>query len=174
MTKEQRVKHRDDVWVPIPIPKGKTAHEPKALTRSALIDAIVKEDVRFTAVLGGRTILEKKSLKDLQKDATNMNIEIMKVTTKRKKTSYVDEGKGMIQTMHERGFVDENRINEYLKIAKDKMNKEEIPEFSLLTMLKTQPEFANKVSQLEYVAKYLGARVIITTKYHAEYAGEGI
>ena len=54
------------------------------------------------------------------------------------------------------------------------MTKKEIPDFSLLTMLKTQPDFANEVSQLEYVAKSLGARVIITTKYHAEYAGDGI
>ena len=80
----------------------------------------------------------------------------------------------MIQILHERGFVDESRIKEYFKIAKDKETKEEIPEFSLLTILKNQPDFANKISQLEYVAKSLGARVIITTKYHVEYAGEGI
>ena len=41
-------------------------------------------------------------------------------------------------------------------------------------MLKSQPDFKNEVSQLEYVVKSIGARVIITTKYHAEYADEGI
>ena len=35
-------------------------------------------------------------------------------------------------------------------------------------------DFANEISQLEHVAKSPGARVIITTKYHAEYAGEGV
>ena len=174
MTKEERLKHRDDVWIPIPFPRGKTAHEPKPLTRAILIDAILKEDVRFAALLGGRSMLEKKSLKELQKDATNMGIEITKITTHRKKPSYVGEGKGMIQILHERGYVDENRINEYFKIAKDKVTKKENREYSLLTMLKNQPDFANEVSQLEYVATSLGARVIITTKYHAEYAGEGI
>ena len=59
-------------------------------------------------------------------------------------------------------------------IAKDKVTKMEIPELSLLTMLKSQPDFANKVSQLKFVAQSLGAGVIITTKYHAKYAGEGI
>ena len=59
-------------------------------------------------------------------------------------------------------------------IAKDKVTKMEIPEFLLLTMLKSQPDFANKVSQLKFVAQSLGAGVIITTKYHAKYAGKGI
>ncbi|KAL7523118.1 hypothetical protein ACHAXR_000032, partial [Thalassiosira sp. AJA248-18] len=35
-------------------------------------------------------------------------------------------------------------------------------------------DFQNEVSQLEHVARSLGSRVIITTKYHAEYAGEGV
>ena len=36
----------------------------------------------------------------------------------------------------------------------------------------TSPE--NETSQLEYVCAELGATAVITTKYHAEYAGEGI
>ena len=64
-------------------------------------------------------------------------------------------------------------MKEYNKIAKDKVIKREIPDFSL-TMLKSQPDFANEVSRLGYVARSVGARVIITTKYHAESAGEGI
>jgi hypothetical protein len=35
-------------------------------------------------------------------------------------------------------------------------------------------DFENEVSQLEYVGQSLGVMVLITTKYHAEYAGEGI
>ena len=53
------------------------------------------------------------------------------------------------------------------------MEKNLIPEFSLLHMVQSCLDFENEVSQLEYVAQCLGARVIITTKYHAEYAGEG-
>ena len=35
-------------------------------------------------------------------------------------------------------------------------------------------DFVNEISQLEYVVKSLGVRVIITTKYRAEYGDEGV
>ena len=35
-------------------------------------------------------------------------------------------------------------------------------------------DFENEVAQLDYVGQSLGVMLIITTKYHAEYAGEGI
>ena len=43
----------------------------------------------------------------------------------------------MIQEIWERGFVDVTKMNKYSKIAKDKVTKKEIPDFSLLTMLKS-------------------------------------
>ena len=49
-----------------------------------------------------------------------------------------------------------------------------VPELSLLHMMESCSDFASEVSQLEHVAESLGAKVIITTKYHAEYAGEGV
>jgi hypothetical protein len=47
-------------------------------------------------------------------------------------------------------------------------------EFSLPHIMETCVDFANEMSQLEYVCSDLGATAVITTKYHAEYAGEGI
>ena len=41
-------------------------------------------------------------------------------------------------------------------------------------IMASRANFANEVSQLEYIGKKVGCNVIITTKYHAEYAGEGI
>jgi len=41
-------------------------------------------------------------------------------------------------------------------------------------MLDSCVDFANKTTQLEYICKSLGAEALITMKYHAEYAGEGI
>ena len=35
-------------------------------------------------------------------------------------------------------------------------------------------DFANEMSQLEFVCKSVGGRAVITTKFHAEYAGEGV
>jgi hypothetical protein len=40
--------------------------------------------------------------------------------------------------------------------------------------LETCTDFANEKTQLEYMCGSLGVKVLITTKYHAEYAGEGI
>lgn len=41
-------------------------------------------------------------------------------------------------------------------------------------MITDCPDFLYKMSQLEYVCKYLGTKTIITTKYHSEFAGEGM
>jgi hypothetical protein len=41
-------------------------------------------------------------------------------------------------------------------------------------MLRQCFDFANALSQLEYVCSECGVEAIITTKYHAEYAGEGV
>ena len=90
------------------------------------------------------------------------------------KHNYVGTGTGMVQILWEGGFIGVTKMKKYKAITKDKVTKKEMRHFSLLTMLKLQQDFANEVSQLEYVAQSLGARVIITTKYHAEYAGEGI
>ena len=49
-----------------------------------------------------------------------------------------------------------------------------VKEFSLEMMLDSCVDFANETTQLEYMCKRLGAEALITTKYHAEYAGEGI
>ncbi len=49
-----------------------------------------------------------------------------------------------------------------------------VPEYSLSVMMGRCTDFANEKSQLEYVCESLGVEALITTKYHAEYAGEGI
>jgi hypothetical protein len=41
-------------------------------------------------------------------------------------------------------------------------------------MLETCTDFANEMTQLEFVCQSLGTEALITTKYHAEYAGEDI
>jgi len=49
-----------------------------------------------------------------------------------------------------------------------------IPELSLRHLIASCTDFQTEKSQLEYVCESLGAKALITTKYHAEYAGEGI
>ncbi len=49
-----------------------------------------------------------------------------------------------------------------------------VKKYSLAHMLGQCSDSANKLSQLEYVCSKCGVEAIITTKYHAEYTGEGI
>ena len=49
-----------------------------------------------------------------------------------------------------------------------------VKEFSLQYLLGQCADFQNEVSQLEFVCEQLGATALITPKYHAELAGEGI
>lgn len=75
--------------------------------------------------------------------------------------------------MWERGFVDESKLQCYkIKVLDD--SGEIVPQFSLEYMVQNCPDFLDEMSQLEYVCQQLGSTAVITTKYHAEYAGEGI
>ncbi len=49
-----------------------------------------------------------------------------------------------------------------------------IKDYSLWILMGSSTDFANERSQLEYVCQSLGVKALITTKYHAEYAGKGI
>ncbi len=49
-----------------------------------------------------------------------------------------------------------------------------IKDYSLSVLMGTCTDFANEKSQLEFVCQSLGVAALITTKYHAECAGEGI
>ena len=75
--------------------------------------------------------------------------------------------------MWERGFVDESKLQCHkIKVLDD--SGEIVPEFSLENMVKSCHDFLNEMSQLEYVCWQLSSTAAITTKYHAEFAGEGI
>jgi hypothetical protein len=82
-------------------------------------------------------------------------------------------GKGMLQILWERGWIDVNKLNEYKMMVEDDAGFV-VPEYSLSVMMGRCTDFANEKSQLEYVCESLGVEALITTKYHAEYAGEGI
>ena len=47
-----------------------------------------------------------------------------------------------------------------------------LPNFSLVHLMENYADFANEMSQLEFVCKSLGVRAAITTKFHADYACE--
>ena len=83
------------------------------------------------------------------------------------------KGKGLLQIAYERGWVDKSKYKNY-RVMKYDDTRTLIPELSLQHLLGECSDFQSERSQLEYVCESLGARVLITTKYHAAYAGEGI
>jgi hypothetical protein len=49
-----------------------------------------------------------------------------------------------------------------------------VPELSLVHMLEQFHDFLTEIYELEYFCRLLGTEGIVTTKYHFEFAGEGI
>jgi hypothetical protein len=123
--------------------------------------------------MGGRGLLEKKTLKELKKIAKKMNIEVEKVITHSKKSGWYDKGKRLVQTLYGHGQIDMESLADN-KIRTEDEDGNLVKDLSLLHMMERCTDFLNEVSQLEHIGESLGVRVVITTKYHAEYAGEGI
>ena len=115
----------------------------------------------------------KKHLPTLQSMAEKAGIEVEKTVKTKTITGWFGRGKGLEQILWERGMIDATRRKEYLKKKLDDRGKL-VKEFSLTYMMGSCPDFQNEVCQLAHIGNELGVRVIITTKYHAEYAGEGI
>ena len=121
-------------------------------------------------------VVSKMLVRDLRKKATLLGINTLKMVTHRLVAGWEGKGKGkgLLQILWERGWVNESLIRQY------KMRMEDdagvlIPEFSLAHMMESCTDFQNKILQLEFVCHELGCKVLITTrKYHAEYAGEDI
>jgi len=66
-----------------------------------------------------------------------------------------------------------SKWSEY-RVRKEDNDGQLIPHLSLHHMMECCDDFANEISQLEHIGQCLGVCVVITTKYHAEYAREGI
>jgi hypothetical protein len=49
-----------------------------------------------------------------------------------------------------------------------------IPEYPLTTLMEECMDFQHEMLQLEFICHGLGYTALITTKYHAEFSGEGI
>ena len=121
----------------------------------------------------GKVLLQKKKLSALKQLAKDLNVETSKFLTHRTQPGWVGKGKGLLQVLWERGWIDVSKLGDYRVKAVDE-DGNLIPERSLQHMMASCNDFENEVTQLEYVGQSCGVWVIITTKYHAEYAGEGV
>jgi hypothetical protein len=102
-----------------------------------------------------------------------LEINTKKHVTHKVKPGWEGKGKGMLQILYERGWICEEHLDRYKKKVVDDAGLI-VKEYSLGNLLEACTDFANEKTQLEYVCGCLGVKVVITTKYHAEYAGEGI
>jgi hypothetical protein len=97
--------------------------------------------------------------------------------------------KGMLHILWERGWINEERIEEYTMTGKKhhfevsdngkQQIKDEYKQFQLPDLLSNCEDFANELTELEHLAERLSTQqstvqVLMTTKYHCEIAGEGI
>jgi hypothetical protein len=142
----------------------------KEKTKKELVHNIMQTSV---GLLEGENKLSKLTARELRKIALGLDINTKKHVTHKVTPGWEGKGKGMLQILYERGWICEEQLHRYKKKVVDDAGLI-VKEYSLEHLLATCTDFANEQTQLEYVCSRLGVRVLITTKYHAEYAGEGI
>ncbi len=142
----------------------------KDKTKKELVEEMMNTPL---GIAEGCNALSKMLLRDLQKSAANLGIDTKRHVTHRTVSGLEGRGKGMLQVLWERGWINVNRLSEYKMMLQDDAGFI-IKDYSLSILMGSCTDFANKKSQLKYVCQSLGVEALITTKYHAKYAGEGI
>ncbi|KAI2509704.1 hypothetical protein MHU86_4686 [Fragilaria crotonensis] len=131
------------------------------------------------AELGPLNILNDRRqyrLLELQELARTNNIDV-KTNTTREKKGWQGQAKGLLQVLWERGWIDEGNLEKYtMDPATDADGEvlEGAEEWSLRVLMASCLDFAEEVTALQHVGNELGVSVIISPKFHAELAGEGI
>lgn len=168
LTAEERERQRHDREVEIPEDKRKERHKVKKELISELMDTEWGKKE-------GEIRLWKMTHAELAKMAQASSIDIKITPTTKMIYGWEGKGKGLLQIAYERGWID---IATFRKGSYQVMKYDDegnlVPELSLRHLLANCTDFLSEQSQLEYVCESLGVRALITTKYHAEYAGEGV
>ncbi len=142
----------------------------KNKTKRVLVEEMTNTQL---GIAEGRNALSKMLLRDLQKSAANLGIDTKKHVTHCTVSGWEGRGKGMLQVLWERGWINANKLSEYKLILHDSEGFV-VKDYSLPILMGSCSDFVNKKSQLEYVCQSLGVEALITMNYHAEYAAEGI
>jgi hypothetical protein len=99
--KEER---REDKLIPL------KDSEVKPKTKMELVSDILETEF---GKITGKVLLEKKRVKGLEVIAQDLNIEKTKLVTHKLKPGWWKKGKGLLQVLWERGWIDESKIGEY-------------------------------------------------------------
>lgn len=168
LTIEEREQLRYDREVEIPVNKRK----PRDKTKAELIAELIQTHWGQTE---GTDKLRKMLHAELAKKAEATGIDVKITPTTKTVYGWEGKGKGLLQIAYERGWVDLSTFSRgSYQVMKFDDDGNLIPDLSLRHLLANCTDFMMEQSQLEHVCGSIGARVIITTKYHCEYAGEGV
>jgi hypothetical protein len=141
-------------------------------TRNKTI-AELKTDLAPFNVLNDRRQYRLTELQELAR-ANNIDHKTIRI---REKKGWQGQPKGLLQVLWERGWIDESQIEKYtMDLSKDDDGEvlEGAEIWSLKWMMASCLDFAEELTALQHVGNELGVSVLITPKFHAELAGEGI
>lgn len=145
----------------------------KATTPNKTKAELVDELIHRMPGIENKEKLMKRTVKHLHDYCDKLGIEKKKTVTTKTTKGWWGQNKGLYQVCVERGWANPEEKHKYKVIATD-TNGDILPDYSLLHLVENFPDFKNETSQLEHICSKLGCEAIITTKYHAEFAGEGI
>ena len=83
---------------------------PKDKSKSDLVEEIMRTAY---GTAKGRNVLTNKRLRDLQKMAGNFGIDKKKMMTHRTRNEWEKQGKGLLQVMYERVWIDASGFSKY-------------------------------------------------------------
>ena len=160
---EQELNRQDRILPPLsgtPRTRNKTISELKAELRPL---NVLNEQCQYRFV-------------ELQELAKTNNVDVKIIRTREKK-GWQGQPKGLLQVLWERGWIDEANLEKYtMDPATDDDGEvlEGAEEWSLRVLMASCLDFVEEMTAFQHVGNELGVSVIISPKFHAELAGEGI
>ena len=106
---------------------------PKDKSKAELVEEIMQAEYGNA---DGRNVLAKKLVRDLHKMAGDSGIDTKKMVTNRKRNGWKNQGKGLLQVLYERGWIDESGVSKY-KMRAVYEDGELIPQLLLIHMMET-------------------------------------
>ena len=121
----------------VELPSEKNCEKEK--TKKELVDSLIDTDHGRNA---GRIALTKMTVRELRKIASNLGMATTRTVTQRFITGWAGKGKGLLQVLWERGWIDDTKTSQYKKVVIDDADFP-VKEFSLEMMLDSCVDFAN-------------------------------
>ena len=92
----------------------------------------------------GKIVISKMLVRDLRSKATLLGINTQKRVTRHLVPGWEGKGKGLLQILWKRGWIDESMVKEYKMRVVDDAGII-IPEYSFTTLMKNCTDFKNKM-----------------------------